>query len=240
VKAAPEHQATLLELGRIDTDLVRAEKNFQSLPARQAATDAETELQDARERLRLAQEQVDGFQADVRRAESDVELVDNRIARDNERLQETTSAKDAQGLEHELATLMTRKRLLEDVELEVMEKLETASAALDDAKARVADIQGRLDAAVADIASASAELDRKKKALLAERQALTESLPPELVQLYDRQRERYGAGVSELRGVISTASGVQLTESDLQEIRQAADDDVVLCPDSNAILVRPH
>ena len=63
-------------------------------------------------------------------------------------------------------------------------------------------------------------------------------LPEDLVQLYERQRERYGVGVSELRGGVSSASGVQLTESDLQDIRQAADDDVVLCPDSNAILVR--
>lgn len=240
MKATPEHQAILIEVGQIDTDLVRLAKTLRSLPARQAATEAEAELQDARENLRLAQEEVDGFQADVKRAESDVELVDNRMARDNERLQETTSAKDAQGLEHELETLAARKSLLEDVELEVMEKLETAAAALDEAKAQVADVEARLDAALADIASQSAELEQNKKSLLAKRQQIIADLPGDLVALYDRQRERYGAGVSELRAGISTASGVQLTESDLQDIRQAGPDDVVLCPDSNAILVRPH
>lgn len=238
MKAAPEHQAALLELGRIDTELVRGAKTLQSLPARQVAADAEAELQDAREQLRLAQEDVDGFQADVKRAESDVELVDKRIAQDNERLQATTSAKDAQGLEHELETLAARKTLLEDVELEVMEKLEQATIALDEARARVGDIQARLDSALADIAASSAELDHNKTKLLAERDAVVAGLPEDLVQLYERQRERYGVGVSELRGGVSSASGVQLTESDLQDIRQAADDDVVLCPDSNAILVR--
>ena len=238
MKAAPEHQAALLELGRIDTELVRGAKTLQSLPARQAAADAEAELQDAREQLRLAQEDVDGFQADVKRAESDVELVDKRIAQDNERLQATTSAKDAQGLEHELETLAARKSLLEDVELEVMEKLEQATIALNEARARVGDIQARLDAALADIATQTAEHDQRKKSLLAERDTVVSGLPEDLVQLYERQRERYGVGVSELRGGVSSASGVQLTESDLQDIRQAADDDVVLCPDSNAILVR--
>lgn len=238
MKAAPEHQAALLELGRIDTDLVRAAKTLQSLPARQVAADAEAELQDAREQLRLAQEDVDGFQADVKRAESDVELVDKRIAQDNERLQATTSAKDAQGLEHELETLAARKTLLEDVELEVMEKLEQATIALDEARARVGDIQARLDAALSDIASQTAEHDQNKESLLAERDAVVAGLPEDLVQLYERQRERYGVGVSELRRGVSSASGVQLTESDLQDIRQAANDDVVLCPDSNAILVR--
>lgn len=238
MKAAPQHQAALLELGRIDTDLVRAAKTLRSLPARKVATDAEAELQDAREHLRLAQEDVDGFQADVKRAESDVELVEKRIAQDKERLQATTSAKDAQGLEHELETLAARKTLLEDVELEVMEKLEQATIALNEARARVGDIQARLDSALADIASQSAEHDQRKKSLLAERDTVVSGLPEDLVQLYERQRDRYGVGVSELRGGVSSASGVQLTESDLQDIRQAADDDVVLCPDSNAILVR--
>ena len=238
MKAAPEHQAALLELGRIDTELVRGAKTLQTLPARQVATDAEADLQHAREQLRLAQEDVDGFQADVKRAESDVELVEKRIAQDKERLQATTSAKDAQGLEHELDTLAARKSMLEDVELEVMEKLEQATIALDEARARVNDIQARLDSALADIAAQSAEHDQSKKSLLAERATVVSGLPEDLVQLYERQRERYGVGVSELRGGVSTASGVQLTESDLHDIRQAADDDVVLCPDSNAILVR--
>jgi predicted nucleic acid-binding Zn-ribbon protein len=240
VKASPEHQAALLVLGRIDTDLVRVAKTLQSLPARQVATDTEAELQDAREQLRLAHEDVEGFRADLKRAESDVELVEKRIAQDNERLHTTTSAKDAQGLEHELDTLVTRKSLLEDVELEVMEKLETALASWEEAKARVADLEARLDGALAEIASQSAELDHGKKSLLTERDTVVAGLPDDLVELYDRQRERYGVGVSELRGGVSTASGVQLTELDLHEIRQAADDDVVLCPDSNAILVRPH
>lgn len=238
MKAAPEHQVALLDLGRIDTELVRGAKTLQSLPARQVATDAEAELLEAREQLRLAQEDVDGFQADVKRAESDVELVDKRIAQDKERLQATSSAKDAQGLEHELETLAARKNLLEDVELEVMEKLEEATITLEQAKARVADIQARLDEALAEIASQTAELDQTKHSLIVERDAVVAGLPDDLVQLYERQRERYGVGVSELRGGVSSASGVQLTESDVQDIRQAAPDDVMLCPDSNAILVR--
>jgi predicted nucleic acid-binding Zn-ribbon protein len=59
-----------------------------------------------------------------------------------------------------------------------------------------------------------------------------------LVELYERQRERYGIGASHLRAGISSASGVALTESDLQKIRETPEDTVVLCPDSNAILVR--
>ncbi len=37
---------------------------------------------------------------------------------------------------------------------------------------------------------------------------------------------------------VSSASGVKLTESDIHNIRQTPADAVILCPDSNAILVR--
>jgi hypothetical protein len=37
---------------------------------------------------------------------------------------------------------------------------------------------------------------------------------------------------------VSSASGVKLNESDMAVIRAATPDTVLLCPDSNAILVR--
>ena len=64
-------------------------------------------------------------------------------------------------------------------------------------------------------------------------------IPADLVELYEKQRARYGIGAAAAasRGV-SMGSNVKLTESDLAVIRRAAPDDVVLCPDSGAILVR--
>ena len=84
----------------------------------------------------------------------------------------------------------------------------------------------------------SAELTAQRSAQEAARGDIVSSLPEDLYALYERQRERYGVGASHLRGGVSSASGVALTESDLQEIRTAAPDQVILCPDSNAILVR--
>ena len=238
MKASPEDQAKLIELGRIDMDLVRAQRIMAQLPAKATVAETEKELMAAREELRLAQEAVEGLQTDVGRAESDVGLVDTRIELDNKRLAETRSAKDAQGLEHELGSLLERRSLLEDVQLELMERLEQATQALAQAKEHTGDVEGRLGAAQAEVAAASAHFDATASMLGSERATLTEHLPADLLTLYDRQRERYGQGVSVLTHGVSSASGVQLTESDLQAIRQQADDDVVLCPDSNAILVR--
>jgi predicted nucleic acid-binding Zn-ribbon protein len=238
MKASPEDQAKLVEVGRIDMDILRATKALASLPEKAAAAEQETHLVSAREEFRRAQEEVDGLQSELARAESDVELVDKRIALDTERLATTSSAKDAQGFEHELASLAQRKSLLEDLELEIMEKLEQASALRDQLKARVAQVEATLGELRSAISSQTSDTDASLAQWNASRQEIVATLPEDLVALYDRQRERYGQGVSVLTGTVSSASGVQLTESDLQTIRKAADDEVVLCPDSNAILVR--
>ena len=66
-------------------------------------------------------------QRELRKSEADVEQVSTRAARDRARLEAGTgSAKDLQGLQHELESLARRQSDLEDVELEVMERLETA------------------------------------------------------------------------------------------------------------------
>ena len=72
----------------------------------------------------------------------------------------------------------------------------------------------------------------------ATRGAVAGKVPSDLLALYDKQRERYGVGASHLRAGITSASGVALKANDLDAIRAAAPDDVLLCPDSSAILVR--
>jgi predicted nucleic acid-binding Zn-ribbon protein len=63
-------------------------------------------------------------------------------------------------------------------------------------------------------------------------------LPSDLVALYEKQRDRYGMGAARLVGGVSLGSNMKLSPSDLSDVMAAADDDVVLCPDSGAILIR--
>ncbi len=70
------------------------------------------------------------------------------------------------------------------------------------------------------------------------RGALVAELPADLVALYEKQRDRYGVGASLLRRGVSEASGFALLADELAKIKAAAPDDVLLCPSSEAILVR--
>ena len=71
-----------------------------------------------------------------------------------------------------------------------------------------------------------------------DREAVAARVPADLLALYEKQRARYGVGASHLRGGVTSASGVALNSSDMNTVRAAAPDDVLICPDSNAVLVR--
>jgi len=238
MKAEPADQAKLLELQELDNHLAQVAKKANTLPEATALEELTGQLTVAKEAQREALALVDEITGEMKRAESDVELVEARIAKDTERLDQSTSAKDAQGLEHELNSLRERLGALEEVELAVMERLDQAEKELSGAEQAATELSSQVDDATAALHSAKAALEQDYQQTTAKRTDLVGTIPHELVALYERQRERYGFGASHLRRGISSASGVALTESDLATVRAAAPDDVVLCPDSNAILVR--
>ncbi len=238
MKADPADQEKLLDLHELDVQLGRTAGVLRLLPEQQRVDQAEAAVQSCRASQREALRTVDDLRAELTRAENDVELVEKRIATDQERSSQTTSAKDATGLEHEIATLRERLAVLEDVELEVMTRLDEAEKVLSASSAETTQAESELDTAIGEAERARKELEHERESLTAARAELVGFLPGDLVELYERQRKRYGFGASLLRARISQASGVTLTESDLQTVRQAAPDDVLMCPDSNAILVR--
>ncbi len=238
LKASPDHQARLLDLQAVDTKLQQIAHRLKTLPEI-AALGA---IAEEAERLRLRRSSEAGVLEDARteltRIEGDVAVVSARITRDDQRLQGSSSVKDVAGLESELAALRRRRDELEEIELVVMERVETLESAVaitvrehEALAARKAEAQDARDAAQATLAADRADAE-------ANRAAIAGGLPEDLVALYERQRARYGTGASHLRGGVSSASGVRLNANELQRIRAADPDEVILCPDSDAILVR--
>jgi uncharacterized protein len=238
VKAAADDQALLLELQALDTRIAQLDHRAKSLPQHEALKAIAVDFEAAR----VAEIERSGAREDVaielKRVESDVAVVETRIARDSERLQASSSVKDVQAFEQELVALRRRQNDLEEIELTVMERLEEVDAALASTRAESASLAAQVAEVSVERDAALAEINAERSHAAANRQTIASTVPADLLGLYEKQRSRYGNGASLLRGGVSSASGVKLLENDLQVIRAAAPDDVLLCPDSNAILVR--
>ena len=238
LKASPDDQRLLLDLQALDTKLAQLDYRAKSLPEH-ATLQALTTEGDAL-RLTVAEQSggIEDVTLELKRIEADVEVVEARIARDSERLQHSSSVKDVAALEQELQSLRKRLSDLEEIELVVMERLEEQQSAANATKGQLASLGEKIaEAAAARDASLSTILGERTTAA-AGRRTIEGKVPAELIALYDKQKSRYGTGASMLRGGVSLASGVKLLEDELQKIRAAAPDDVLICPSSDAILVR--
>lgn len=239
MNATPAEQQELLRLQSVDTRLAQLAHRLGTLP--QAAPLAELAGRD--DALRRSRAEAVGVLEDVRtelsRLESDVSLVEARIARDGDRLTHTSSVKDVTALESELASLARRRSDLEDQELVVMERVEEAEnavASLDAQRADLASERTRLEAE-RDEAAAGLATDRDQAER--DRQVIASTIPAELLAFYERLRVRGGGiGAALLRQRTCGGCTITLTGSDLETVRRASANDVLQCPECDRILVR--
>lgn len=237
MNASPEHQRTLLDISDLDRRIAQAER------ARTQPTQAAriTELVAIRQEQLRELTTLTGTRDDARteltRLESDVAVVEQRRARDADRLATSTNPKDAQALEHELASLARRQSDLEDAQLDVMARLE-------DAEAAVAAQQALIDTTTAEGSSLTAQAKADVAAatelgvqLARDRAAVAETVPAELLAEYSRRAVK-SAGAALLTRGTCEGCRMMLPGTDLNDIRRAPEDLVVSCPECGCILVR--
>jgi predicted nucleic acid-binding Zn-ribbon protein len=237
VKANLQDQKRLLELVQFDLELV---KNATDRAKLLAASDIQIASEKAlalSDQLIDARNKVGDLELELKRSENDLELVENRIAKDNQRLSTTSSSKDAQGIEHELTTLAKRKSELEDAELGIMEELDKVRAELMAAESAKSLAESELSALRAALDSTTSTLEAQRADLTAKRVALVGLIDPELAVAYQRKADR-AVAVGRLTGRECGACRISITATNLEEIVALPADEISECPNCQAYLVR--
>lgn len=237
MKASPSDQLLLLDLVEIDIAVARAEAARANPP--QGARVHELIAQ-RNEQGRVLVERTnarDDLATELKRVESDIQVARARQERDRDRLGRTAVARDARALESEIEALDARIEGLETRQLEVVEALEAADA-------EVAEQQRLLDETTAEgqrlSAEGKAEVQRASdelSSLARDREAVVSRIPADLLTDYERIAKRTtGAGLFQH----GTCGGCRMTlaPTDLAELKKAAPDDVVHCPECTCIIVR--
>lgn len=233
-------QLRLLEVQAFDTRSAQIAHQRRTLPAHAQLAELGARLADLETAVVASRTAAGDLRRELAKAEGDVEQVRTRAARDRARLESAAvGAKDAQALTSELEALARRQAALEEIELDVMERLESHESTL-------ADVTAARDALVAEqravqerLAAQLAELDEQEEQVRRERAARAEGLDAGLMALYDRLREQLsGLGVAALRGRRCEGCRLELNPSDLQRMRAAPPEQVLRCEECGRILVR--
>ena len=237
VNARPEDQRRLLDIALVETRIRRAEHaRTHPAEAERISTLAAQRTEQAGELTRLTGTLEDA-RTELARLESDVTLATQRRDRDAQRLAETSSPKDAQALESEVASLERRLSDLEDAELDVMARVEDAERAVATQQALIDQTTAEGTALTVQAKAAVAAAAADVETLGRDRAAIASALPAELVAEYDRRAAR-GVGAGLLRRGTCEGCQMMLSSTDLNRIRQAAEDEVISCPECGCILVR--
>ena len=239
MKASPAQQKELLRLQALDTKLQQVEHQARALPQHAELAALGTTAEKTRATLAARTGELEDVRIELGRIESDVDVVEKRIARDTDRIEHTSSVKDVQALETELTALRKRHTDLEEIELAVMERLGEREAA-------VAEVEAARDAIAAQVAEVErakdvrlVELKRELGDLARDRETIAATLTEDLRALYEKRRVvGRGNAAALLRARTCSGCTMTLTGSDLESVRSAAADEVVFCPDCGAILVR--
>jgi predicted nucleic acid-binding Zn-ribbon protein len=223
----------------LDARLKSLSNRRRTLESDPRITDLEAALSVANGELGAAKLAVHDAEAELKRAEADVEQVATRIERDEAKLNSGTGlSKDLVALQKDIASLNKRRSDLEDVELEVLERLDVLRERQAAQQSIVDDIQGSFGGIRAELDEQIAEINAEETIVRGQRAEFATGLDAGMLTVYEKTLARRGVGAARLFHGTSEGSGMQLSPGDLAEIKAASEDDIVFCPDSGCILVR--
>ncbi|GCD18965.1 hypothetical protein CTKZ_05270 [Cellulomonas algicola] len=233
-------QRRLLDVQELDTRLDQLAHKRRTLPELARLLELDAQLADLHTALVTSRTAAEDLRRELTKAEADVEQVRSRAARDQARLDSGQgSAKDLQALTSELASLARRQGDLEEVELEVMERLEAHEGALAEVTKAYDALVAQNESVAADRDAAFRTIDADAERVRGERATAAEGLDAGLVTLYERLRGQLGGlGAAPLRGRRCEGCRLELNPLDLDAIRSKGEDQVVRCEECGRILVR--
>jgi predicted nucleic acid-binding Zn-ribbon protein len=240
MKASKSAQEKLLALQALDSSLIQLDHKARNLPVSKLLDEKIIAHATARDLCVAAETEKSDIKHELSKSEVDVEQVVSRIERDEKRLASGQGTpKELEQLQHELGSLAKRRAELEEIELEVLVRVE----ALDQ---RITSLSSERDALHEEVIKFSKEKDealeeinRAKNATISERSALSSEIEKDLLGLYEKIRTSAdGIGAARLHAGQCQGCNLTINAADLSKINSLPDDDVVRCEECRRILVR--
>jgi predicted nucleic acid-binding Zn-ribbon protein len=240
VTAAAQDQWRLLDVQSHDTRLSQIAHRQRTLPEHAQIEQLEARLAGINGQLVVARTAASDAGREFGKAEADVDQVRQRLTRNQARLDSGQgNAKDLQGLQHELDSLAARQSALEDVELEIMERQETAEATVKATTLELEQVRQQLEQLQQERDKQLAVLDAEAETERRDRENAAAGVPDDLIKLYEKIREQSdGVGAARIYQRRCEGCRLGIPPNDLSRFRTAPANEVIRCEECRRILVR--
>ena len=211
------------------------------MPEHAALAEFDTRVGSLRDDLVVVDTEISDVERELAKAEADVYQVRSRAERDQKRLDagQVSSPKELESLQHEIATLGRRQVDLEDVVLEIMERLDTAQSRRAELTTEQDSATARVTELTADRDRTTGEIDNETAQLQTQRSTQAGALDAALLTTYEKIRaQQGGVGAAELRQRRCGGCRLELNNVEINELRDSDPDEVMRCDECRRILVR--
>jgi hypothetical protein len=231
----------LLEVQALDTRTDQLVRRRATLPERAELAAVETARRSRSAELDGLVGTAHELERAQKRAEDEIASLEDKAKATDRQLYSgsVTAPRELQALQDEAASLRRRIGLREDDVLAGMEELEPVAAEVARLRAAQDEATATAEALREAIAGQEASIDAELAEVVAGRTALVAAVPESLVAQYERIRARAGGvGIARLDGHRCTGCHLELPNREVDELRRAAPDAVVLHDECGRILVR--
>lgn len=227
----------LLELQEAHTQADQLRHRRANLPERERVDEASASLRRWERSVALLHDRLAELTRTIEQAERDSADIDTKRDGLQAKLKTVIAPREAEALQHEIATLGERRSALDDVELEALEE----QALLDD---ELEELLGEEEAvreghaeATARCAAAESEIDDELARIGARLGDLRAEVGDVLLRRYDRLREHHVVAASALAGSRCQGCHLDLSAAEVDQVREAATGGIADCPNCGRLLV---
>jgi len=240
MKASPSDQRQILDIASFDQRTTALNHKSNTLAEHALLATATTKSNNTRDLRIAAQTELSDVKRELLRAEADVEQILSRITRDETRLNSgSATPKELEQLQHEVGTLGIRRAELEEVELEVMMRIDEINSRITE----LSELEASYAAEIADLEirkeNALAGFNNELESISRERNQTVSSISPEFLALYKKIRStNNGTGAAALIAGSCNGCHLSINAIELKRMSDLAEDEVVRCEECRCILVR--
>jgi predicted nucleic acid-binding Zn-ribbon protein len=224
---------TVIELHQLDSRIAELTAQIEALPSEIQTLEAQlSEFIHAHEdrKQRLAQNH-----KERRDLESEIQVIQARISKHKDQLYEVKTNEQYRAMLKEIEGEEANVRRIEDQLLEKMLEAEELEKLIKEAASRLDSEKARVAAEVQRLQTLRQADEEERDRLLAQRQQDETTLPPEILELYERVRKaRRGLALAEARDGCCTACNVRLRPQVYNEVR--TNESIVTCESCSRIL----
>ena len=237
LNATKQEQQALLELARLELELSRTnsalrvlDKNVEVGAAREAQLESAESLLDAHAKL-------ERLQGELTKVLADIELVNQRIVQDQSKAKAVNSERELKAVEAELESLATRKGLLEDNQLNLLQEIEDSAKSIELLTSTRSELNQKLEVLLKQVQDQVDSLGAQATELGNKRESVAKEISGILLEAYRRKAER-GVPVGQTLGRDCSACRLAINGVEFDAMMALPEDALPTCPNCDAFIIR--